>query len=160
MRGTDVKPARNFRRFWKFPKRPLLQPMVATARYCAALFHTMRYCVQMCADRMFEVFALVFFITRLVLCASSALCGFCAAAMRVLCGYPVLYSAVTLRVLCGYYVVLWYLRSYPYAVWSAVVESHRFFTWNTAAGVCVALLSVLLVLQMYGSHHPPRSPPA
>ena len=36
MRGTDVKPARNFRRSWKFPKRPLLQPMVATARYCAA----------------------------------------------------------------------------------------------------------------------------
>ena len=109
----------------------------------------MRYCVQMCADRMFEVFALVFFITRLVLCASSALCGVCAVSVRLPCGY----SAGT----------MWcygYLRSYPYAVWSAAVESHRFFTWNTAAGVCVALLSVLLVLQMYGSHHPPRSPPA
>jgi ceramide synthetase len=57
------------------------------------------------ADRFFELFALVFFVMRLVM--------------------------------------------YPYVCWSSHFEAARYFTYNTAAWACVALLELLLVLQVY-----------
>ena len=93
MRGTDVKPARNFRRSWKFPKRPLLQPMVATARYCAAFvsyYAVLRADVRrshvrgLCARFLHHAPRLV----RL-LSAVRCLCGCHAGTLRVLCGATV-----------------------------------------------------------------------